>query len=159
MANEPYDDREVSAELEVHTPNWLPGAKLKTGFQRKWNRVDRFFDGVADASGLTHEELEDRISQGDEITDLVITAGQRAAEKGNHAYSDLLARLVAAALIDDAKVDPISYLMDRIVQLDPVHLRILETLRAAEIADRAMMEGQVDSEEFKGTKPAIFSQL
>lgn len=130
MSSPLHDDREFSSEVEIHTSQaleWLGGFKAKVAYQRKWKmlRAQRLAETLTTASGMTLDEIRSRVDQGDEVAELIETTAGRATENGNREYSDLLARLVAAALIDDAKIDPIAYLIDRIVKLQPIHIRIL----------------------------------
>lgn len=135
MSSEPRDERELKAALAVHTPNWLPGVNLDVNFRRLWDkRQERFAQSVSNATGKTFEELQEQIAQADGLTDILLTAAKRAGERGNTEYADTLARLVAAALIDCAKTDTTAYLVDRIVKLEPIHLRVLVPLAGADRA-------------------------
>jgi len=120
MSIEPRDEREFFAKFEIFTPKLLPGVNVGATYRRMWikPRTDRFVDTLSQSSGMSRAELQERLKQADEMTDLVVTAATRVNEKGDRTYSDVLARLVAAALIDEARIDPISYLMERIIRLD-----------------------------------------
>lgn len=135
MSSEPRDERELKAELEMHTPNWLPGVKVDVIYRRLWDkRQEQFAQSVSNATGKTLDELQGQIAQGDGLTDILLTAAKRAGERGDIGYTDTLARLVAAALIDPAKIDTTAYLVDRIVRLEPIHLRVLVPLAETEDA-------------------------
>ena len=115
--------------------------KAGATYRRKWTRArtERFVDNLSAASGLNRNELRDRLQQEDEITDLFANAAMGANENGSKDYSEMLARLVAAALLDDAKVDPISYLIERFTQLSPVHLRLLAVIRDADRREASIL--------------------
>lgn len=165
MTLEPHDDeREFFANLEIFTPRVLPGIKVGATFRRKWTRArtERFVDNLSAASGLSRNDLRDRLQQEDEITDLFANAAMGANDNGSKEYSELLARLVAAALIDDAKVDPISYLIERFTQLSPVHLRILAIIHDADKHDASLaaikdpLEHQAADAEWFESMPAVY---
>ena len=165
MTLEPHDDeREFFTNLEIFTPRVLPGIKVGATFRRKWTRArtERFVDNLSAESGLSRNELRDRLQQEDEITDLFANAAMGANDSGSKEYSELLARLVAAALIDDAKVDPISYLIERFTQLSPVHLRVLTIIHDADEHDASVAaihdhdeRGAADAEWVDST-PAVY---
>lgn len=127
MTTGPRDERQFHAELEVHTPDWAPGAKLAIGFKRLWDRqADQYAHSTADAAGLSEEEVQSRLSESGPIANVYITAGQKSSRSGDPYLNDVLSRLVAAALLDSAKIDSVAYIVDRLVKLEPVHIRIVE---------------------------------
>ena len=162
MTLEPHDDeREFFTNLEIFTPRVLPGIKVGATFRRKWTRArtERFVDNLSAESGLSRNELRDRLQQDDEITDLFANAAMGANDNGSKEYSELLARLVAAALIDDAKVDPISYLIERFTQLSPVHLRVLAIIHDADKYDASIAKAHVRYDavvEWIDSTPAVY---
>jgi hypothetical protein len=135
------DERKLEIKAEVGTPTWIPGGKLAVTFNRLWDkRRHRFIDATASAANLDTEELFERIEEGGEISDIFIKAGERATSTGSEAIQDLLARLVAAALKDDAKVEPIAFSIDYITELEPVHIRIISSFDDRSRRQRAQRE-------------------
>jgi len=163
--NESYDKREFTAEIGLHTPSFMPGLIAKTGFKRVWTaqRGSHFVEAVSEHSKLDADQIGRRLDNGDESAELLAIAGERASQSGNEAYRDLLARLVAAALIDDSKIDPISYLLQRITSLEPIHLRVLagvdddeeREIIIADIADTT--ERSRAHKEFRESGPAVLN--
>jgi len=134
VSSETRDEREIKAALAVHTPdfNWLPSIKVDLHVRRLWDkRQERFAQSVANATGRTFEELQEQIEAADGLTDVLLIAAKRAGERGDAEYTDTLARLVAAAFIDCARIDTTAYLVNRIVKLEPMHLRVLLPLANA----------------------------
>jgi hypothetical protein len=135
MSGEPRDQREVQAAIELRTPPWLPGVSANFSFKRMYERrAVEFFQSVADRIDATPEELAERVAAGDKEADLINVALSRVAQRGDGQYIDVLTALVAAALTDDAKFDESAYLIDRIVRLEPIHIRITAALREEAIA-------------------------
>jgi hypothetical protein len=144
----PRDEREFNVGIEVHTPQWMPGVKANASYRRVWEkRVDLFLDAIVELVGISRTELEARALDGDQFTDLIGIAGGRASERGDPEYRDILAGLVAAALLDDARIDTVSYVINRIVRLEPVHMRLLVLI---EKADR--FDAKVQSSRKGGTR-------
>jgi hypothetical protein len=56
--------------------------------------------------------------------DMFVTAGRRAIDAADPDLRDTLARLVAAAFGDDARIETVSFLLGLVIQLEPVHLRV-----------------------------------
>jgi hypothetical protein len=131
------DEREMHAELELGTPEWLPGGKLSFKFRRLWDkRAADFIESTADAAGVDIPTVSAQVVSSGQLFDLFQQAAHRATERGDEFYHDILSRLVAAALLDDAKIDAIAYVTDRIIRLEPLHVRIVslflyETLEEA----------------------------
>ena len=125
----PKDEREVSFGLEVGTGAVLPGGKLTFGFRRKWNhRGAQFLERVKDYADTDEDELVRRVEDDARFADALGAAAQRAVLVGDGMMQDWLARLVAAAFNDDAKVDSIAFLVNLLAQLEPVHLRLVKGL-------------------------------
>jgi hypothetical protein len=130
----PKDDRELSFALEVSSGellerHGLPSAKLATTYTRKWEHRGRgFFRKAVEYAGTDEDGLVDRVGADDTFADALATAGQKATLSGDEVMHDWLARLVAAAFNDDAKVDTVAFLIGIVAQLEPVHLRELRDL-------------------------------
>lgn len=124
----PRDEREFSASIELQSPTspFLPGLKTSLSFRRLWDRQAKdFAQQTAEAAGIGFEGLGDELSNNGAVAKLYATAGNKAAHGGDPYLNDILARLVASALLDPAMVDPVAYVVDRIVKLEPIHIRIL----------------------------------
>lgn len=134
MSLEPYEsEHEVFGKVGFGLPKSLSGAEATAQYRGTWRkkRIDNYADTLVEATGLTRQELRDRLDEADDAANLALLGADRASESGSKQYTDLLARLVAAALLDEAKIDPIAYLIDRIIKLDPLHIRILMTVSEA----------------------------
>lgn len=146
MSSELRDERELRAALAVRTPeyNWLPSLTVDLVARRLWDkRQERFVQSVVEATRIAFQELQERIDSADGLTDVAITAARRAGERGNTEYIDTLARLVAAAFLDSARIDTIAYIVDRIVKLEPIHLRLLGPLaEASQSSDDSQNESE-----------------
>ena len=122
----PRDERQVNAEIEVHTPSWLPGAKIALGYKRLWDkRVEQFVEATAETAGIRPDSLAAAVEDNDAIQDVFVRAANRIKERSDGMYIDVLSRLVGAALVDETKVDEIGFIVDRLIKLDPVHIRII----------------------------------
>lgn len=145
VTNEPRDDREVQTGIELRTPSWMPGITLSFNFKRTYEkRALDFVESVANLAAESPESLGERIAAGDRIADLFSTALPRAVERGDQEYVDVLAGLVAAGLIDDAKFDESAYLAARIVRLEPVHIRVLALLDMSTTFENLDQAGDID---------------
>jgi hypothetical protein len=129
VADEPKDEREFKAELELSSGALLPGGKLAVSFRRLWDkRVDDLAADVIDIAEIDADEFAGRIAAGDPAADLFRIAAERVVTDGDPFLRDVLARLVAAALDDDAEIHEVSYLMDQLAGLHPLHIRVLWSL-------------------------------
>jgi len=156
------DDRDFFAALEVHTPSLLPGIRGAVSFHRSWNkpRITRFKEAILRASHLSEGDLHEVIQEADSKADLLTVTASRVNDRGDRQYSDLLARLVAAALVDDSKIDVTAYIVDRIVQLEPVHLRILAAVRTSDLVGQGIKElpeaaRRAEREKWDSTDPIV----
>jgi hypothetical protein len=126
----PRDEREWRTDIEVHTPGWLPGGRLAVSYRRLWDhRAQSFLTQAAEAAGVEEEAVYEGLAHADDFADVLRVAGERAVETGDPVIRDTLARLVAAALHDDTRVHTISYVLGRVTQLEPVHVRVIYALR------------------------------
>ncbi|HZW45826.1 MAG TPA: hypothetical protein VFF32_15850 [Dermatophilaceae bacterium] len=121
------DDREVTTEVSAGIAKWLPvEVSIKRTITNRWSRRgDEFTRRVGEYAGASPEQVEDRFEQEEELADAYITAGEKAVRTSDGDFRDGLARLIAAGLRDDAKVDAVSYYVAVLSQLEPVHLRYL----------------------------------
>jgi hypothetical protein len=167
MPGQSRDEREFNAAAEFSTPS--PGGKAVVPQHRLWERrVGKFVAVVLVASGKSRKELASHVDTADEFADLMAIAGNRAGERGDEQYRDILARLVGAALVDKTRIDKIAYIVARIVRLEPVHVRLLTAIYSAESLDASRVEKiegggnrrhLSEEEEFdlwKNEKPAVY---
>jgi hypothetical protein len=80
------------------------------------------FHGTRD---MLPEQVEACFEQHEELADAYISAGEKAVRTSDGDFRDGLARLIAAGLRDDAKIDAVSYYISVLTQLEPIHLRFL----------------------------------
>ncbi|MGH3986577.1 MAG: hypothetical protein ACRDWY_15230 [Actinomycetes bacterium] len=120
-------DREVTTEVSAGIAKWLPvEISIKRTITNRWSRRGKEFTRkVGEYADATPEHLEDRLEHNEELADAYITAGERAVRTSNAEFRDGLARLIAAGLRDDAKIDAISYYVSVLSQLEPMHVRYL----------------------------------
>lgn len=124
--SEPRDEREVKGELAVHTPPWLPGVSASISVRRLYDkRAVRFLEGIQLAANLSDEAFLRRIESQSELASQISQAHERIQATGSEYISDAFANLIAAAMLDDAKVDTVSYLLPRLLDLHAIHIRII----------------------------------
>ena len=134
---QPRDERSFETTLAINTtPNWLPGVRLNMSFRRIWDkRMVTLVEQAALNAGVSVDTLVERVeADEDGFPDLFERATTRARERGDPFYRDALAKLVGAALRDSARIETISYVVDRI-PLEPIHLRVISLLPYGTIRD------------------------
>jgi hypothetical protein len=146
----PKDDRELSMSVELSSGELLdrvglPGAELAASYKRTWDRQgSRFLTRALQYAGTDEAGIAARIDRDHRFGSVLAAAGQQATVVGDELMQDWLARLVAAAFADDAKVDTVAFLVNMIAQLEPVHLRALretsKPLRRSEALERVGVE-------------------
>jgi hypothetical protein len=139
----PKDDRKVTAALELGTgeliSHWIAGGKLSLSFERNYQRRSRrFVDRTLEFADTDEDRLVDRVSADERFADVVAAAGRKAISTSDEPMQDWLARLVAAAFLDDARVDEVAFLVHLLTQMEPVHLRVLQVL-----PDQVSAEGEL----------------
>jgi len=65
---------------------------------------ERFVESVSSAAGTSVEELQERTAEAGGFADIILAAASRVGERGDSEYVDILAQLVAATLVDSAKI-------------------------------------------------------
>jgi hypothetical protein len=130
------DDREVTTEVSAGIAKWLPvEVSIKRTITNRWSRRgEEFTRRVGEYAEAAPELVESRFEQHEELADAYITAGEKAVRTSDDDFRDGLARLIAAGLRDDAKVDAVSYYVSVLTQLEPIHLRYLAATIKAEKA-------------------------
>jgi hypothetical protein len=127
--SDPRNEQELTTEIEVRTPSWLPGGKLAITYRRLWDkRASDLIDQTAEAANTTVDALLRRIADGDSFADVFQKASRRIVEDGDPIIHDVLRRLVVAALHDDARIDEISFILTKLDHLQPIHIRIIVAL-------------------------------
>jgi hypothetical protein len=123
---ESRDERDFKAELEIKTPTWLPGVRIAASFQRLWDRRgEDYANRMVSLAGVDIDQLEARLSKGDQFADLFLEGGRRVVESGDEVVRDTITRLVAAALRDDARIHDASYFMKKLLACDALHVRAI----------------------------------
>lgn len=126
-------ENEASGALELSVGGGVvpATAKLTFGIKRRWNsRGHEVLEEVASAVDGTR--LEQRLLDSPEIEVLLARAISAAAASAVEDKRRLLARVVQAAVLDDAAIDQSTLIVDVLEQVDAVHLRCLEAIARAE---------------------------
>ncbi len=109
-------------------------------------RVAKAEDTVAEiaagAGGV--ERLHARLSQEPMLDSLFIEAVEAAARTGLHDKRKLLAQIVSAAVLDDAKLDEAQLVVQALRDLDAPQIRALETARRFEDASLRDIDGGIN---------------
>jgi hypothetical protein len=129
------ESREVSTQYKAGL-RWLPVefSVTRTITKRWQRRGSQYAEAVAEIAGVTDAELQERVEQHELFGDTFIAGGEKAVRTGDADFRTVLARTVAAGMGDDAKVDEAAYYTSLLVQLEPVHLRVLAATQRAEKA-------------------------
>lgn len=138
------DEREVTTEWGAGLTRWLPlNLSVKRTITNRWKtRVEDFGAETAEAAGLTPEQVAQRLEVSEPLSDAFISGAEKAGRTFDADYRSSLARLVAAGLRDDAKIDEASYYLSVLTQLEPVHLRYLAAnVKAQEVLSAAGKTG------------------
>src|SRR5437868_5395660 len=91
--NQPRNEQELTTEIEVRTPQWLPGGKLAITYRRLWDkRVSNLLSQTAEAANMTVDTLLQRIAEEDDFADVFQRATRRITEDGDPVVHDILRR-------------------------------------------------------------------
>ena len=127
--SDPRDERELTTDLEIRTPSWLPGGRIGLHYGRIWDkRADRLVGHVAKTANVDEDALLQRVAEGDGFADVFQTAGRRVIEDGDPVLQDVLTRLIASALQDDTRIHEISYMLTKLERFQPIHIRTIMAL-------------------------------
>lgn len=123
-----YADDMAENEIEIAGEMGLPfTAKLSVRFKRRWSdRANQLIDDVSRESGMDVDELENRMEADERLESTMLEAVAKAGRVSDPEYREALARVVAAAFADDAKVDEIEQLAAQLITLDAFALRVLD---------------------------------
>ena len=125
------DEKKLEAWAEFGAPEVL-GLKASVGvrYQQTWHeRGTEYRDDVAGAAALALHDLEARLENNAALRDVFANGANRIVHVDDQSYRRTIARAVARAFADDAKIDEISYLCRELEQLEPVHLRVLDAFK------------------------------
>lgn len=130
------DERELTSSVEIGVAKYAPvHATLKFELRRRWEeRSAGLLKSAGDLAGLSPAEMEARLRQDEDLADLVFAATERSRYTASSAYRTDLATLVSAAFRDAALVEPVAYLTNLVIQLEPADLRALKTLGTTDSA-------------------------
>lgn len=115
-------------------PDWIAVALTVTGgagalARRRSERVRQFRELVEEASGLAAAEILPRLEDHPDLEEIVTRAIGIAAVTARAEKREILARVIAAGLADDAVIDETLLLVRMIDAIDPPHLQVLLVLR------------------------------
>jgi hypothetical protein len=110
--------------------------------QRLAYKARRTVAEVAEATGV--EALAERLASDPEVEALFVQGLDAATQTGYEEKRRLLARLISAAVLDDAKVDESLLFVLALRDLDGPHLRALERLRRAQDEAAETYESEPD---------------
>ena len=115
--------------------SFLPGGELLAALidheQERQLRIARgLVDQISEAAGAA--ELLRRVDQSEEVAAAFRQAVDVATRTGLEQKRKALARVVAAAVLDDAQVDEATLVVQALRDLDAPHIRALERMRRAE---------------------------
>jgi hypothetical protein len=131
MSEPPRDEREITAALELHTPKYLPGVSGSLSFRRLYDkRAENLVRGTQSLTKMTDEEFAQKLNDSDQILEILEKTAASTAEDGSPYRSDFFEKLIAAAMLDDTKVDPLAYLMPRLLKLNAIHIRMLVNIES-----------------------------
>lgn len=114
-------------EIEIAGEVGLPfTAKLSVRFKRRWtDRANELIEDVSRETGLDVPQLEERMERDERLESTMLEAVAKAGRVADPQYREALARVVAAAFADDAKVDEVEQLAAQLMTLDAFALRVL----------------------------------
>jgi hypothetical protein len=146
-------DNEASVGLELGVGGGIfpANAKLAVSLKRGWNsRGQEVLDSVTQA--VDGEVLERRLLQAPEVEVLLARAVNAAAASSLASKRRLLARVVQAAVLDDAAIDQSTLILDALEQVDAVHIRCLEAIARAELESKEAGDWEFTAE--RAEKPS-----
>ncbi|KRC63580.1 hypothetical protein ASE12_01645 [Aeromicrobium sp. Root236] len=134
-------DKEVAIGAEAGLIGPVPYAKVNAKFVARFNkRADEVMESASAAAGGP-DALDLRLEANEELDVLVGVASMAAATSAMHDKRRLLARVVAAALSDEASIDEAALLISALSEIDAVHVRALTAIGRAE--DDAKASGEI----------------
>jgi hypothetical protein len=146
-------ENEVSAGIELAVGGGVfpASAKLAVTLKRGWSsRGQEVLDSVSRA--IDGEILERRLLEAPEVEVLLVRAVNAAAGSALSSKRRLLARVVQAAVLDDAAIDQSTLIVDVLEQIDAVHVRCLEAIARAELASKEAGDWEFTAE--RAEKPS-----
>lgn len=146
-------DNEASVGLELGVGGGIfpANAKLAVSLKRGWNsRGQEVLDSVTQA--VDGEVLERRLLRAPEVEVLLARAVNAAAASSLASKRRLLARVVQAAVLDDAAIDQSTLILDVLEQVDAVHIRCLEAIARAELESKEAGDWEFTAE--RAEKPS-----
>lgn len=127
-------ETEVTAGAEVSLGGGvLPvGAKFSASMTHRFaKRGGQALQPALEALG-GEDALNQRLAANEELDALAVRAVTAAAESASAAKRRLLAKVVKAAVLDDAKIDEANLITGVLNQIDTSHIRCLEAIYRAE---------------------------
>lgn len=125
------------------------------GFRDRWRaRVSDVTDPIFES--VQPEVLESRLNADERLDAALAAAVQAGSSSGLRQKRRLLGKLVAAAVLDDARVDESVLVIGVLAQIDAPHVLCLESIRRAE--DAAEAAGEVEPRA-EGAERAIVTRI
>jgi hypothetical protein len=131
----------MAKEIERHPPDLTPEINLLKGLagprgaavvqyvqDRYRSRQRKFLDGVQEDSGKKPEELGHQIITNERLGDLLLAGAEASARTCDQAHIHLLARVVAEAFTDEAKLDACEVRLQTLRQMTSQEIRALAVL-------------------------------
>jgi len=158
--SDPRDERELTTDLEIRTPSWLPGGRIGLHYGRIWDkRADRLVGHVAKTANVDEDALLQRVAEGDGFADVFQTAGRRVIEDGDPVLQDVLTRLIASALQDDTRIHEISYMLTKLERFQPIHIRTIMALPYASGPGRIYLAMKILTQKVNANEMLVESAL
>lgn len=129
------NEASVGIELGVGGGAVPASAKLAISLKRGWNRRGREVLDLA-STVVDSDDLARRLLEAPEVEVLLTRAVNAAAASSLASKRRLLARVVQAAILDDAAIDQSTLIVDVLEQVDAVHIRCLEAIARAELESK-----------------------
>ena len=149
------DDSENSLEMSVETPDWLVpyGGRVRLAFTRRWaKRGQQFQATVLEDTGATEGEVGARIDEDEGFAEAYALAAEGAARAGDDTLAAAFAHLVAGAFDSGTRFASEAYLISKLTQLQPIHVRVMDKILHT---PPALMESATGSSGLRTTRRAV----
>ena len=124
---------EISVTAEVSVGDGLFPIKGRLALTMTKRFGDRGAEVIEPSrAAIGEDRLEELLAGNEELDVLAVQAITAAAESASVAKRRLLARVVKAAVLDDAKIDESALIVGVLRQIDAPHIRCLEAIYRAE---------------------------
>lgn len=124
-------DPENSLQISVESPDWLApfGGQIRISYTRRWAaRGRRYLETVLQDTGVDEEDIASRIDDDDGFAETFAAAAEGAARAGDETLADAFAHLVAGAFDSGTRFASEAYLISKLTQLQPIHVRVMDKI-------------------------------